>query len=1287
MDEALDDALCEALERIETGGSVSTQWLKSRWPASWRELQDALELDREIAPAAPPKDRVGGVRLDGWIGSGGMGAVFEGSPDDAAARRLPSRVAVKLFHAALATDREFDDRFAREVEVGRGVAHAGLVRTLAAGVDRSDGRERPYLVMERVEGETLRALHDERCPVPEALCRRIGREVAEALAALHEVGAVHRDVKPENVILTHDGFVKVMDFGVAFVAEEARRTSTSGFVGTVLYAAPEQFASAGARIDGRADLYALGVVLYELATGAHPFQAKDAASALSLRMEGAARASSRRADVSPFLDAVLARLLEPDADRRFSTARELAGVLAQGEGSTWWRRTSIEVAAARRGVRNVVRVARVTPVVGREAELAELRDLYDRARDGEGACALVVGEAGIGKSRLVDELATRLAAGGEDFHFLYGACGIDGAGPFAAALREHLDEGALEERLAPLLGPMAPLAAEFAALLRGAPATGAVLARDATGALYLESLRTLARERPTILVVDDLHAASDDDGALLRDLRLAIGGDRLLLVGLSRLDAPAVPLDAAATSRRAVRIELRALPELDAARIVTELLEDAAAADVAQDVASRCDGNPLLLIGVVEQLRATGVLERDVRGAWRADRSRVGAVLPAGMGEMIRRRLEGLDDADRGLLDVAACVGPSFDPLLVADAAGVEPLTALRRFAAMAARGVVRSQGACLRFDHLLERDAVYASVGAERRPKIHAQIAASVGRRPDAAGPGSEAEHAVALCRHLLRAGDGARAAPIVLAAVDHLVARSEHGAAIALVDEALGVLPGPADLRVDLLLRRSERLNFLGRVDEAEQAAAQAVAIADGSGDAARAVASRVARAGALMARSRIDDAVRDVEAARDRCPSTRPDLRRVVDERLSAALLLAGRFDDARATATDAVAGAAERGDRPTEARASLTLAGVELSAGRRQAARDWAERAVAAAEGAGLCSVARSSRTLIAKSLIRDGEMAQAAALLASCRSDALALGDRRAAAETDSLAAQLHLTLGDVDAARVHARQELTAGRELGDPRIEAVAHLHLGGAAEFAGELAEALHHSERGLELSRAAGHRGRTIVCLANLAVSYMSLGAFDDAHSRATEALDAAQGLGDRRLEARSAGLLVAIAALRGDVAAAEAGYRRLLAQTSEHSLERRLNYSGELARLLAQTGRRDEAREVLADVVGRADAPGLALHRMFLSALGASVGLIPVSVAEALVLELETQSPLLPRLDVRLLLWRAGGGDAHLEEARRLQAHLRRHAPVEFRDSMIANHPLHRALHAASELRPH
>jgi serine/threonine-protein kinase len=269
---------------------------------------------------------LGPYRIERELGSGGMGKVYAA----VVAGRCPGLdigtcVALKVVHPHLLEADGFFKRFLREAEIGRVVRHENVVRTFDCDQVVLDGTTYAFLVMEYVEGQTLRDLLDELDRVPEELCRHIGREVCKGLSAVHAAGVIHRDMKPDNVLITADHVVKVMDLGVARLQDEALRLSQTGaFVGSIHYAAPECFRQGGKDVDGRADLHALGLVLYELACGTNPYAADDVPQILRRVMhEDPRRLGDVNPQLSPFFEEVVHCLLAKEPGERFSTAAEL----------------------------------------------------------------------------------------------------------------------------------------------------------------------------------------------------------------------------------------------------------------------------------------------------------------------------------------------------------------------------------------------------------------------------------------------------------------------------------------------------------------------------------------------------------------------------------------------------------------------------------------------------------------------------------------------------------------------------------------------------------------------------------------------------------------------------------------------------------------------------------------------------------------------------------------------------------------------------------------------------
>src|SRR5262245_20434542 len=434
-------------ERVDRGEKVDAEDVIRAHPDIADQLRRQFEAMRVVArsferaaPAADgaPAESLTGSTLGRWrlgpvLGSGGMGTVFLAQDGDL-------RAAVKVLHPHLLALSGFVERFVRESEIGARVRHANVVATIDSGSTQVGGRVVHFLVMEYVEGRTLRALKDELGILPEALCRHVGRETARALAAIHAVGAVHRDLKPDNVIVTPEQVVKLMDLGVARLRDDALRLSQTGaFVGSVQYGAPEQFRDA-ATVDARADLFALGVVLYELATGVHPFQADGFHAIVRRVLDQTPRpAAELNPQLSPLFEELLTHLLEKDRDRRLSSASLVADVLEQGEESSWWRDRARAIRVETKRPLRRIRVPRETELYGRDAEMARLSALFESVRAGDGQVVLVEGEAGIGKSRLIDEWVVLLHRQGHDVNFLFGSYPPGGAatasGAFSTAYR------------------------------------------------------------------------------------------------------------------------------------------------------------------------------------------------------------------------------------------------------------------------------------------------------------------------------------------------------------------------------------------------------------------------------------------------------------------------------------------------------------------------------------------------------------------------------------------------------------------------------------------------------------------------------------------------------------------------------------------------------------------------------------------------------------------------------------------------------------------------------------
>jgi len=249
------------------------------------------------------------------LGSGGMAVVYKAR--DPAADRL---VALKVLALRLATDAEFVARFEREVKATSALSHPNIVASFGAGSDNG----RPYLAMEYVEGETLGELLERQGPLSERRALELAHALAGALGYAHSQGVIHRDVKPDNVLLGKDGAIKLTDFGLAKLLREDLRLTQSGIaIGTPHYISPEQV-SASRYIDHRADLYGLGALLYHMVTGRVPFDGRNNNEIMLKHLDGKLRDPRELAPrLSAGAAAIIRKLLEKKAAARYDTAAQL----------------------------------------------------------------------------------------------------------------------------------------------------------------------------------------------------------------------------------------------------------------------------------------------------------------------------------------------------------------------------------------------------------------------------------------------------------------------------------------------------------------------------------------------------------------------------------------------------------------------------------------------------------------------------------------------------------------------------------------------------------------------------------------------------------------------------------------------------------------------------------------------------------------------------------------------------------------------------------------------------
>jgi len=699
------------------------------------------------APAAPetPRDPsrlpnaaaslAGHFELLAEIGSGSSGTVHRARLLVAyGGLEAGTEIAVKFLRQDLVHDEKARRRMEAEGELGEQVRHPNVAAI--HGFETFDllGMQVSYLLMEYVRGTTLRQLLATQGPPVEDLTRRIGADAAKGLHALHRRGVVHRDVKPDNLVLTPEGQVKIVDLGLArpFGTRGYGSSSSGGIAGTVTYTAPEVLRAEPA--SPRSDLYALGVVLFEVATGRHPFRHCTSADDMihAHLYEAPPRPSHFRPRISVLLEELVLQLLAKDPDRRPKDAAEVARALQAGDQSEWWRRHAGAAPAleSRRRLREMRRQAD-TPFHGRKSELARLDALLAEARKGSGRAVLVRGPEGIGRRRLLDEAIDGWLDANEGLLLLGGEADADiGHGePFAGTVLDLLLRGDAKD--SPNAQDRATQRARETFSLGEAAATALVATTLGTSRESPEvradrmasALLHLASGARTVVLRVDLAERLDTSGRLvLQRLLASLAGRRLFLLLTGGPDC--------ALGGAVERIELSGLPEDQFRAFGRELFRnlDEVPDAFLQQAHATLSGSPGNLVECLEELVQQGRL-RGRPGDY-GDLSHDAEPQPAERTlQRVQERVARLAEAHRHVLQVAAVLGERCSLADLATLSNVVELQVLETLSLFRGR-VVRAQGGEVVFRHASFRLAVLRSIPEPRRIELHKQAAAILAER-----------------------------------------------------------------------------------------------------------------------------------------------------------------------------------------------------------------------------------------------------------------------------------------------------------------------------------------------------------------------------------------------------------------------------------------------------------------------------------------------------------------------------------------------------------------------------
>ena len=683
-------------------------------------------------------------------------------------------------------------------------------------------------------------------PLPAGELAGLGLGLARAVAGMHQRGVIHRDITPANIVVPDDGAPCLVDFALASSFAEIRPEFThhSEIVGTLAYLAPEATGRTGRAVDQRADLYALGAVLYELATGAPPFRTGDP---LRLIYDHLARVPVPPAEVNRALPAplseVIMHLLEKEPDNRYQTADGLIYDLERLREA----RARPAAAVFRIGEHDfAVRLVPPSRLAGRDEEVAALEAAFAGALADRCRGVLVAGAAGVGKTALIDQLRPVVTGGDgwfvagkfdgyrRDLEFDAGYQAFRALGRLLLA--EPEDELAqLRMRIVTAVGPNAGLLAavlpEFAALLGVPPEAGDPLTAQArVQRAAVAALRAVAsRKRPVVLFLDDLQWAG---GTPLGFVDLVLSEDPvegLLLVGAYREDDVdaghplTAPLSRWLDQATVRHLRLGNLPEPGLAAMVADMLrvDLVTVAGLAGAIEPHTRGNPYETVELLNALRRDGLLTATPAG-WRWDEAAVRAHLGRSeVAGLLAARAAALPEQSRQMAEAMACLGGRAELSLLQAATG-EPADVVDQVLAPALDDglLVAEPGArpAVRFRHDRIREAVLGGLEPRRRRTVQLAMARRLAAAPelfavaaeqylpvtDAVGDAAERRQVAGLLR---------RAAGQATLIGDYALVYTLLTAALPAVD------PGETTTLAEVHAGRHAALYGLGRLEEADE------------------------------------------------------------------------------------------------------------------------------------------------------------------------------------------------------------------------------------------------------------------------------------------------------------------------------------------------------------------------------------------------------------------------------------------------------------------------------------
>lgn len=909
------------------------------------------------------------------------------------------------------------------------------------------------------------------------------KQLLEAIAYLHHRGLLHRDIKPDNVLVTEDTTIRVMDFGLARTQADIAKSThdpARNIVGTLAYMAPELFQ--GNKPSKMSDLYSIGILAYELFVGKHPFNVKNVTKLIYEHI-------GTEPDCEHIEDEGLRRIIEQlllkDPKDRYQSAYDVIRALAD----TGHISVSDEDAVRESYLQ-------ASQFVGRDDEMAKLLIAFEDVKSGKGQGWLIGGESGVGKSRLLEEFKTRVLIDGA--LVLTGQAVSDGGLPFQLwrnPVRRLLLSVAVDEQEAEILKAVVPdIGTLLSQDVADAPSLSGKSIKERLSTAIVNIFRKY--EKPIVLLLEDLHWTSESL-APIQALMRYINTMPLMIIGTYRSDETP---ELAQTLSEMIDLHLPLLNE-DAVRALSESMlgEAGQHAEVVDLIQREAEGNAFFMVEIVRALAEDVGSFRDI-----GTQTLPETVLAGGIQQIVQRRLTRIPDSAMGTLRHAAILGRQFDSEVLKQAVNFsqDDLTAWLQICANATVLDVRDNA--WRFSHDKIREAVLTTIPTEEKPKIHKAIASAI----EVVHADNLSDYADVLMQHWQAAGSTEKElAYIQLAAERWVNLDGRFSDAINVLHRALDYLGADdkPEVRAKIHHLLGESARSTGDYDEAESQFAKSLEVG-------QTLSNQPLIAQNLLSLGTING--------------------------------MLGRLDNANQYLERGMAVAKSIDDKHIQSSILRIMGANDYMQGHLEVARDKFEESLQLAEAIDDKQIMAHTLRNLGGVLLPLGDAEGALKQTERSRDNFEIIGDRGGLATALSALGWIASRIGDRDKSEEYYKQALAIQEEIGNKRGMALTLNNLGTLADFRGEVDEAIEYLKQGLLINQSINDQPGVALSLSNIGIMYRDKEDYETAHYSLTSSQEIAVEIRDMNLMTTNLINLASVNAEMGQMDEAQATLNQAL-----------------------------------------------------------------------------------------------------------------------------------------------